>query len=423
MQIEENLIDITKEIKNESGQSECKDIGKVENANYIDFTIIGKKYKKLLVLSFNRKEGKNTFWNCLCDCGKTVVIKRSHFSINTRKNISCGCAQKKRPSGRLNKTFNDLTGKTFGNFKVKEFIGKVNNDRANFWKCECICGKEILLKTAIIINEIRESCGCIPHKKRALIKRDKIKNVKSLIGLKKNCLTIIELIGYKNEQPLWKTRCDCGNYSKITSSLFNSGVVKSCGCSKRKSNKHLIGKKIGSYTVIDEIYIFDKKRNTHVGHLKCKCNCGYIRNFRPDKLKDIKINFCNQCRDYYGENNGNYNPNLTDIERDNNRNINPQNKIWVKEVYKRDKYFCQVTKRRGLICAHHLESWHANENLRFDLNNGVTLLESVHRDFHKKFGLKNNTKLQFEEYVKNLSENNKINLYLENKKLKRKSKK
>lgn len=414
MQTEENLIDITKETKNESGPSECKDIGKIKNVNYIDFTIIGKKYKKLLVLSFNRQEGKNTFWNCLCDCGKNVVIKRSSFSINTRKVSSCGCAKNQRPIGRLNKTFEDLTGKTFGNFKVKEFVGKKKRDKANFWKCECVCGKEVLLKTAIIINQIRESCGCIPRKS---------KEIKSLIGKSKNFLTIVEYIKLTDSGNLWKAKCKCGNFVEITSGSFNFGRTKSCGCSKRKSNRHLIGQKFGSYTVIDEFHIFNEKGNTYIGHLKCRCKCGYLRNFRPDKLKSIKIDSCNQCRDYYGKNNGNYNPNLTDAERDSVRRLNPQNKIWVKEVYKRDKYLCQVTNRRGLICAHHLESWHANKDLRFDLNNGVTLLESVHRDFHKKYGTKNNTRLQFEEYVKNLSEKQKSRLYLKNKQLKRKGKK
>ena len=57
--------------------------------NTID--IIGDKYGYLTVIGYNRyeKKEKTTYWNCLCDCGATRVIRRSN--LLTGKYPSCGC--------------------------------------------------------------------------------------------------------------------------------------------------------------------------------------------------------------------------------------------------------------------------------------------------------------------------------------------
>ena len=53
-----------------------------------------------------------------------------------------------------------------------------------------------------------------------------------------------------------------------------------------------------------------------------------------------------------------------------------------------------VVKKQNLNpkYAHHLYSHHKNEDLRYDVSNGVTLCKECHLDFHRKYGLKNNTK-------------------------------
>ena len=57
----------------------------------------------------------------------------------------------------------------------------------------------------------------------------------------------------------------------------------------------------------------------------------------------------------------------------------------------------QNTPKTPLVI-HHLESWDINKKLRYNINNGVVLLKTIHKDFHNCYGFGNNTKLQFEIY-------------------------
>lgn len=52
--------------------------------------VIGEKYGKLLVLEYSGITNKHKNYLCLCDCGKTKIIRGSSISNGNTK--SCGCA-------------------------------------------------------------------------------------------------------------------------------------------------------------------------------------------------------------------------------------------------------------------------------------------------------------------------------------------
>ena len=102
-----------------------------------------------------------------------------------------------------------------------------------------------------------------------------------------------------------------------------------------------------------------------------------------------------------GENNPNYNPNLTDEDREERRNL-LKNKEWRNKVFERDNYICKCCgKKGGSLNAHHLNGYHWDKEHRFDVSNGVTLCDKCHKNFHDIYGRKNNTLEQFEEYLYN----------------------
>ena len=53
----------------------------------------------------------------------------------------------------------------------------------------------------------------------------------------------------------------------------------------------------------------------------------------------------------------------------------------------------------GKLCSHHLEDWHSNEDLRYDVSNGVCLCESCHREFHYDYMKHSKHKCTEDDYL------------------------
>ena len=77
---------------------------------------------------------------------------------------------------------------------------------------------------------------------------------------------------------------------------------------------------------------------------------------------------------------------------------------WRFAVFSRDSYRCVVCGEHTRdLHPHHLEGFAENKDLRFDPDNGVTLCQSHHKQFHVTYGYGGNTKRQFDEWIDNLS--------------------
>jgi len=74
--------------------------------------------------------------------------------------------------------------------------------------------------------------------------------------------------------------------------------------------------------------------------------------------------------------------------------------LWREAVFARDNWTCQKTKKRGVkLHAHHIQNFAQCPELRFAIDNGITLSEDSHNQFHKKYGRKNNNKQQINEFL------------------------
>lgn len=77
-------------------------------------------------------------------------------------------------------------------------------------------------------------------------------------------------------------------------------------------------------------------------------------------------------------------------------------KLWREKVFKRDNYTCQKYKIKGCrLHPHHIQNFAEYPELRFKVDNGITLSEEAHIEFHKKYGVKNNTREQLIEFLNN----------------------
>jgi 5-methylcytosine-specific restriction endonuclease McrA len=100
------------------------------------------------------------------------------------------------------------------------------------------------------------------------------------------------------------------------------------------------------------------------------------------------------------------------LTRKNNRiRNNIEYKEWRENVFKRDNYTCQCCGRKNgngdnvYLNAHHKESFADNEDLRLDVNNGITLCQECHNpkfkgSFHNLYGTLHNTNEQLNKYIK-----------------------
>lgn len=76
-------------------------------------------------------------------------------------------------------------------------------------------------------------------------------------------------------------------------------------------------------------------------------------------------------------------------------------RLWREAVFSRDNWTCQKYGiKGGKLHPHHIQNFSQYPELRFAIDNGVTLSEKAHKEFHKKYGNKNNTKEQLEEFLK-----------------------
>jgi len=123
--------------------------------------LTGMKFNRLTVVSRAENKGKNAAWNCLCECGNTIIVKSNCLISNRTK--SCGCLAKETiiELGKSNKK--NLKGLVFGKLTVIEQIKTPINlkSKSLFWLCQCECGNKIIVQSGNLLSGNTQSCGCI----------------------------------------------------------------------------------------------------------------------------------------------------------------------------------------------------------------------------------------------------------------------
>lgn len=237
------------------------------------------------------------------------------------------------------------------------------------------------------------------------------------IFLNGNCLLLEK--EYKNNRQKLKYLCECGDVSYVTLHAFKQGTrCKNCGFTKlANANRH-------SYEYIKSVFesrnciliSTDYKNNKTILHYICSCGNedwstfdSFVSNKETcEKCANKRISEFHKNEMVYvrGEEHPNWDHSKSIEEREKNRWLSEQ-KIWRKQVYERDKYTCQCCgdNKGGNLVSHHLDGYDWCKGSRWDIDNGITLCNICHNDFHHIYGYGNNTREQFEEYMEGISWN------------------
>lgn len=184
----------------------------------------------------------------------------------------------------------------------------------------------------------------------------------------------------KNGKSVWLCHCDCGNKCEVRIDSLTTGNTSSCGClaiesskkSARKLGKSQRGENHPSWS---RVMLFCEQ-----------CGCEFER--VPNRIRSDLV-FCSvKCRNSYksGENNPNWNPDLTDKDRQELR-ITSGYREFINGILERDDFTCFACNDRGSIMnVHHLRSYADNPDLRMDDDNCITLCKNCHDDFHSWMG-------------------------------------
>lgn len=211
------------------------------------------------------------------------------------------------------------------------------------------------------------------------------------------------------QKQLLKWECDKGHVFYMTLNDIYNG--QRCNVCHKFSYTHddfvekVIEKYNNEYTVLGK-YI-NSKTKVIMRHNKCGTE------WEVNPANFLFGNCCpnNECCHARGEKHYRWNPSLTEEERDNNksRTTTIEYRQWKISIFKKYNRKCAICGKihtdNNPLRAHHLDSWDNNIEKRFDEENGVALCEEHHKEFHSIYGYGNNTKEQFEEFIKNIDIN------------------
>lgn len=271
----------------------------------------------------------------------------------------------------------------------------INSKQHLRYRCECNRISKISLNSFLHKGSRCKQCGYKKNKEKQKLSYEYVKQ----FFTDKKCQLLSKR--YINNHQLLEYICKCGNNAQISFNNFQTGYrCKKCAQQRIAEKLKL------PYSFINKTFekfgckLLSKKYINSETHLEYICNCG-VKN---------KITFhhflsgqrCKKCgiKKMSGSNNPHWNPNLTDEDRRNNRK-HLEYELWRKKVYTKNYWTCQICnkKKNTKICAHHLQSYDKNKNLRLDVSNGITLCVNCHKQFHTIYRYGGNTKAQFETFL------------------------
>jgi hypothetical protein len=174
-------------------------------------------------------------------------------------------------------------GTKFETFTFIEDFKKPNS-KETYCKCQCECGKIVIIHKGNMLNGRIKKCDCtLPPK--PIKEKQNAEYFK--VGDRFNRLTIIATEKGKLGGIIWTFQCDCGKVLIKRPHSIISNTTKSCGCFRREKQKYdpvEIGNRYGL------LIVMSKSENNH--HWICLCDCGNSVEIHDDYLRSGHTRSC-----------------------------------------------------------------------------------------------------------------------------------
>ncbi|UUV46168.1 HNH endonuclease [Bacillus phage vB_BanS-Thrax2] len=220
-------------------------------------------------------------------------------------------------------------------------------------------------------------------------------------------ITSIEELGYTlithpvNAKSVISAYCKKGHIREAKIHNFLKFGCPECTGKNVKKNIEICRSVFNSrgFRLIEDTYIDCKTP------MKYLCSCGEEKTASLDSIMNHDTDSCNKCKGkkVSGELAPNWQGGLT--PKNSLLRRNSRYREWRTSVFIRDKYTCQCCNSvGGNLRGHHILNFSDNEDIRYDINNGITLCDKCHDigqegSFHDIYGTYNNTKEQLEEFL------------------------
>ena len=130
----------------------------------------------------------------------------------------------------------------------------------------------------------------------------------------------------------------------------------------------------------------NKKGFKHTQETKDKISKNSARFFLGKKLSDEHNKKCHQNQVYFsGEKSRRWIKDRTQLKISRKHSYDTLYREWSSNVKKRDNWKCRITDKNcsGRLESHHILSWRDYPELRYDINNGITLCHKHHPRKHE----------------------------------------
>lgn len=318
------------------------------------------------------------------------VLKKDRSTICTRCSIRDSAEKRRYSYKEVSNIFAEENCKLLS-------TDYIDNKQKLEYRCDC--GEESTVALSNFLNGQRcKTCGIQKQADSNRTPYDEVKEIFKIEGCKLLSTTFI------NSSISLSYICKCGNESRIKLGAFKRGVR----CRICAGNSPETYENVKNFFSLNNCELIASTYSNNNQKLEYICSCSEIATTTYYHYKKSLYHKCKKCADKLngdrikGKNHPQWNPELTDEDRVDRRNICGYSD-WRKAVYEKDNYACQCCGTNEDLQAHHLDGYHWCEERRLDVTNGATLCISDHKLLHSIYGYRNNTEEQYEEFIENYS--------------------